>query len=525
MKTLKILSTLPLFCELDGKQRHALAQAARTKYFDKGQTLLRAGQTPEVFSHILAGQLKRTMAPGSSNEKVLELLFAGQSFGEAELLAQRPCISDIVAIEPGLLLCVDACALHELIDSNPAFTARLLSRLAQRQIDLETDTLADRSLNGTQRILDYLMLQAGSLSGSHGETRVQLPTSKQLIAAHLGLTPETFSRSLRELGDIGLVIVQGRDILLQNARIIQFLERGNLHKPGKDLARLNDTHDTHDTHGTHYADYARLRPRILQNAVLQDDLRIQHAALENTLGKVARLRMLTQRMAKSWLMQGRGILLQRARATLRLSIKEFEQQLDELAKLAEHKEIHAAHKAVRKLWTAYKTLLGSPSITPNVRKLFRLNEKILLTTQQLMHSFEHSTRPTDTAGGTSNRLLRLASDNRLLSERMAKLYMFLEWEKSARSGIDRPQCQQELQATMAVFEANLQLLAEEARAHPKIGKQVGRAMAQWRLMHVALNNTDGHPPELLSADVYTSSERLLKTMDTAIALYESKAAV
>lgn len=485
------------------EQLEALAHASRKMRVDKAQTILRAGHVPDALYHILAGQLKRTAASGSSNEKVLDLLFPGQSFGEAELLADHPCVSDAIAVEPSLLLRIDARALREAVRTNQPLALRLLASLAQRQIDVETDVLASRSLNGSQRTLDYLILQAGGLSGARGETRLVLPTSKQLIAARLGLTPETFSRSLRELFDAGLIVVDGRHVLLHNEQIIRDLGRAGGHELEAGAAPI----------GKH----AGNRPHALRNVVLPGDIRLQRRALQGTANKAARLRMLSQRMAKSWLMLGRDILPQRARSMLKQSVEEFEQQLDDLAALPISEEIRAAHGTVLALWQSYKTLLDSPPTPHNARKLFNLNEKVLSAAQQLMQAFEGSTATLD------NRLPTLAGRGRLLSQRMAKFYMFLEWKQS---GIDSSKCQDELRRAMQEFETSLALLIDETRDYPKIRNQIDHAMQQWHFMRSALSGTERDAPDHdhLTATVCTFSERLLKKMDAAIALYDGKSA-
>jgi len=46
---------------------------------------------------------------------------------------------------------------------------------------------------------------------------VRLPATKTVIAARLGVTKETFSRLLRELGAMGLIQVRKREITLLDA--------------------------------------------------------------------------------------------------------------------------------------------------------------------------------------------------------------------------------------------------------------------------------------------------------------------
>jgi CRP-like cAMP-binding protein len=45
---------------------------------------------------------------------------------------------------------------------------------------------------------------------------VHLPAAKATLASRLSLTPETFSRVLRDLSDTGLITVHGRQIILHD---------------------------------------------------------------------------------------------------------------------------------------------------------------------------------------------------------------------------------------------------------------------------------------------------------------------
>ena len=360
-----LLRNIALFSGLSAAQLDTLARSTCIRQVGRGLVIYRSGEPANDVHYLLSGHVKRTTEPQSHDDKVLDLIYPGQLFGEMEFIAARPRASFAIAVEPSQLLTIGGQALQELLHSKPALALHLLTHLAQRQLNLETGLLATRALDGSQRLIDYLLRLGGGLSTTESETLLRLPSSKRLIAAHLGMTPETFSRSLRALSDQRLVIVTGRNIRLQNAALRHHLP----------------------------AEFAP-HPTPFQ----------------------------PQRMAKSWLMTARNIMPQQARRILQQSIRMFEQQLEEIATFGRNERIDAALVAVHDTWQPYRTLLESPPQTNHAVRLFQLNEHALEATQSLTEAFEH------TLATPENHLINLAGRERMLSQHMAKLYMLLDWE-------------------------------------------------------------------------------------------------
>lgn len=497
MKIKDALLKIPLFRDVAPHHLDGMARAARKISVDKGQTIFQAGDSAKQMYFLLAGHVKRTTSSSSTDEKILDLIFPGQSFGEAELFSSRPYTSFAITLEPTILLCIDGTSLFKAMKRDSQLSMRILGTLSNRQIDIETDIIASRSQTGCQRILDYFILLAGPRPEAKGETPLILPTSKNLIASRLGITPETLSRSLHELSDAGLIVVDGKHILLQNEPIarlktdqmrkLQAIPHGSINLPSTDSIGHQNARITSASPSLH-----------------------PHHSLHGAINKAGRQRMLSQRMAKSWLMIGRNILPQRAQIILKQSIDLFEKQLDELSSLPVSKEIRAALAEVNKVWPIYKTLLESDPEPGSARKLFRMNEKVLLASHRLTLAFEHAT---DTP---ESQLINLAGRERMLSQRMAKFYMFMEW------GISAEKCQEGLSAAIQEFETGLSFLAAEIQDNPQIKNQLDLVVHQWKSMRSALAMENGENINYLNATICTFSERLLKKMDATVALCEKE---
>jgi CRP-like cAMP-binding protein len=112
-----------------------------------------------------------------------------------------------------------------LLERDPQFARSLIASLSQRMNGLVADVEASSLRGGLQRVAAYL--DAHAELGDDGTARVRLPTTKTVIASHLGVTKETFSRLLRELAQRGLITVARREItLIERIRLADIARNG-----------------------------------------------------------------------------------------------------------------------------------------------------------------------------------------------------------------------------------------------------------------------------------------------------------
>ena len=81
--------------------------------------------------------------------------------------------------------------------------------------DVETYSLR----SSAQRVVGYLLQHCPQNDAEcEGSFDISLPTSKQVIASRLNLTPETLSRIFHDLAANGLIAVSGKQITINNAK-------------------------------------------------------------------------------------------------------------------------------------------------------------------------------------------------------------------------------------------------------------------------------------------------------------------
>ncbi|WP_432813908.1 Crp/Fnr family transcriptional regulator [Thauera sedimentorum] len=210
----QLLAQAPLFNGLAQDEVARFARGVREQKVDKGSALFHKGDACHGFHLILTGQVKLAFISADGHEKVVEIIRAGQTFGEAVMFMDKPYVVMAQALTDCTLLHISKQVVFEEMVRDPLFCRKIIAGLAQRLHHLIADVETYSLRSGRERIIGYL-LREDEMDGEGtpcGAVSVRLPTSKGTIASRLNLTQEHFSRILHELIDSGLITVEGRTI-------------------------------------------------------------------------------------------------------------------------------------------------------------------------------------------------------------------------------------------------------------------------------------------------------------------------
>jgi CRP-like cAMP-binding protein len=210
-----LLHQMPFFSELSGEDIERVARFTRERHLEKGEVLFQRGDQAYGFYFVVSGQIKLAVSSAQGNEKVVEIVGPMQSFGEAVMLMTRPYPVFAEALTPTQLLHIGQNVVSDLIDQDSTFARKLLAGMAIRLHSMVQDVETYSLRSSTQRVIGYLLQQAES-ERADGTCHIELPTSKQVIASRLNLTPETLSRIFHDLAEAGLITVQGKRITLHD---------------------------------------------------------------------------------------------------------------------------------------------------------------------------------------------------------------------------------------------------------------------------------------------------------------------
>jgi CRP-like cAMP-binding protein len=215
-----LLARVPLFQELNAKQIAHIAAQTREKRLAKGEMLFQKGDTSRGFYLIVFGQMKLAFPSSNGNEKVVDILGPKQSFGESVMFIDRPYPVFAEAIADTLLLHVARDALFDLLETDNSFARHMLAGLSMRLHSLIQDVESYSLRSSAQRVIGYLLQHCPNEGEGKcdGSIEITLPTSKQIIASRLNLTPETLSRIFHDLAEAKLIAVQGKQITIHSLR-------------------------------------------------------------------------------------------------------------------------------------------------------------------------------------------------------------------------------------------------------------------------------------------------------------------
>ncbi len=209
------LSEFFMFRELNAEQIARIAEHSQIIDFPKGTSVFNRGDAAVGLYILLEGQLKLGVTSPQGSEKIISIVSPGESFGEAILFLERQFPVYAQAILDSQVLLVPKSLIFSMLDHDPMFARKMLAGLSIRMHQLVQDIEMLSLQSCTQRFIGYLLqISADAPDASN----ITLPASKTTIASLLNLTPETLSRTLAKLQQLGLIEVNGKDVTITDVK-------------------------------------------------------------------------------------------------------------------------------------------------------------------------------------------------------------------------------------------------------------------------------------------------------------------
>lgn len=175
------------------------------KSYENEERIISHGDAARSLWLVLDGWVKLTRQTPDGKESIVGLCTQGDVFGEAALFANAnyPYSAEVVG-DTAQLVAVPATTIRALVAKEPALSARVMAllneRTAQAQLKLEHMT----TMSAAQRLGCFLLRLCHTQTG--GSKTIQIPIEKHILAAYLGMKPETLSRSQQQLKPVGVAV-------------------------------------------------------------------------------------------------------------------------------------------------------------------------------------------------------------------------------------------------------------------------------------------------------------------------------
>lgn len=219
-----LLQSMPVLNGIGSASMRVIAQAAEVRRYMPRDEVFGLGSTPTGLFFVVAGCVQLMTPSAEGRKRVVELFEPGEMFGEIGVLRQKPFHMCALAADPTMLIHVDRKTVLAVLDYDMVLTRRLLDSMAFRTRRLIDSIGVSAPVSVDARVAAYLLERLETRGSCEGP--ILLPAPKATIASMLNTSPESFSRSLRRLIDMGLVRIGGRRVhVLDRMKLVTVAQR------------------------------------------------------------------------------------------------------------------------------------------------------------------------------------------------------------------------------------------------------------------------------------------------------------
>ena len=192
---------MPLFDQLSPRVKDCLLAATQPRFFSRGETICLQGEDATTLKVVQSGWVKLYRVSPNGDEAVLATLNSGQSFDEIAALQESTSQASAEAVTDCSVLMVNLAAMHHCENSFREINKAVLAAASGHLNDMLVHIEGLKIKTGTQRLSEFLL---DLIEEAENATELALPYEKTVLAAKLGMKPESLSRAFRRLKEIGV---------------------------------------------------------------------------------------------------------------------------------------------------------------------------------------------------------------------------------------------------------------------------------------------------------------------------------
>jgi len=203
---LDILRGLPFFAVLSADELEVVNRCFHERGYEPGETIYYTGDPASRLYVLAAGSVKLIRHTLAGHDVVLDILAAGDSFGSLSLLGDETYPHTAQAQTATCTLSISGGDFRTLLRDYPQMAIAVLDITAARLQEAQ-EIIQQLSAHSVEQRVASTLLKLGEKLGEPHETGllIQIPLSREDLAAMTGSTPETVSRIMAQFQKQGLV--------------------------------------------------------------------------------------------------------------------------------------------------------------------------------------------------------------------------------------------------------------------------------------------------------------------------------
>lgn len=199
-------------------------------------------------------------------------------------------------------------------------------------------------------------------------------------------------------------------------------------------------------------------------------------------------RMLSQRIVKSWVQIGLNVQPAISKRQLDESIRRFEQNLRVLEPMVNTPEARGALGGLHAAWAPLRSSVAGVIRQSDAALVDARSEDVLMAAERLARILQ------DQATEPASRWVNLAGRQRMLSQRLVKIYMLRQW------GVDSSRLREDLESVQNEFAGALANMQQRAGNSEMIREELDKLALQWEWLRTALATEGAESFRLILAE-------------------------
>jgi len=220
-KEMEIVRRAPLFSDVPAEVLDALLAEARIGEYRRGQILFLRDDPADRFFLMLDGWVKIFLDTPSGEQTVLEIMKTGETVAEAAIFLGMAYPASAEIADDARLLEIPAQHFLDMLRTENGLALTMMAALSKRLHYLIQHIEKVQAHSTPHRLAEFLL---GLTDAEAGPAELSLPYDKLLVAARLGMKPESLSRALAKLREVGVTTQGSRVRIADVAGLREFCE-------------------------------------------------------------------------------------------------------------------------------------------------------------------------------------------------------------------------------------------------------------------------------------------------------------